>query len=242
VTRARLGAALLLGTALVTAAAAAPAPPGRGDLEAAHAAQAEAARRYRESLETLLPLREDAVSRAEAELARRRDLVARQLIAPAELAGAERAVDSARAEAERTRAAVREAETIATEAEAARELAALPPAAQGQVQTSPTLIRHQGRAGAWSLAELPAIEKFFSARFHRPLPISARGQTAVHDRLGFDHHEALDVAVHPDSPEGRALLDYLRSRAIPFLAFRTAQRGVATGAHVHIGRPSPPAG
>jgi hypothetical protein len=242
VRRARLAAVLALGAALVTTAAAAPAPPARRDLEAAHAAQAEAARRYRESLERLLPLREDAVARAEAELARRRDLVARQLIAPAELESAERAVEAARAEAERTRAAVREADTVATEADAARELAALPPTAPGQVRTSPTLIRHDGRPAAWSLAQLPTIEQFFSARFHRPLPISARGQTPVHARLGFDHHEALDVAVHPDSPEGRALMDYLRSRSIPFLAFRTAQPGVATGAHVHIGRPSPPAG
>lgn len=240
-TRARLLAALVVGAALVTTAAAAPTPSTRRDLEAAHTAQAEAARRYRESLEALLPLREEAVAHAEAELARRRSLAARELIAPVEVDTAARALASARDEAERTRTAVREAETVVTEAEAARELAALPPPAPGQIRTGPTLIRHDGRA-AWSLAELPALEQFFSARFHRPLPVSARGQTPMHDRLGFDHHEALDVAVHPDSPEGRALMDYLRGRSIPFLAFRAAQPGAATGAHVHIGRPSPHAG
>jgi hypothetical protein len=46
------------------------------------------------------------------------------------------------------------------------------------------------------------------------------------------------VALHPDSAEGRALMDYLRRRGIPFLAFRGARAGVATGAHIHVGEPS----
>ena len=50
--------------------------------------------------------------------------------------------------------------------------------------------------------------------------MSALGQTPTHDRLGFDHRNAVDVAVHPDSVEGRALLDHLRDQGIPFLAFR----------------------
>ena len=236
-TRRPLLAALALGTALVTTATAAPAPDLR-DLEAAHAERLDAARRYRETLETLLPLREEVVARAEADLERRRALAEQQLIARTDVDVAAGALAAAREEAERTRQALREAESVVTEAEAARELAALPPTAPGQVRTGPTLIRHDGR-GAWSLAELPALERFFSARFHRPLPISARGQTPVHDRLGFDHHEALDVAVHPDTPEGRALMEYLRGRSIPFLAFRMAEPGIATGAHVHVGRPSP---
>ena len=31
---------------------------------------------------------------------------------------------------------------------------------------------------------------------------------------------------------------FLRGHGIPFLAFRGAQTGIATGAHVHIGEPS----
>jgi hypothetical protein len=238
----RVLAALALAAALtVTAATAAPpAPSPQRALEAARAAQAEAARRYRESLDALLPLREAAVTRAERALERQEALVAEGLVAPVEIETAARALAAAREDAERTRAAMREAETVATEAEAAAELAALPPTAPGEVRAGPTLLRHDGRA-AWSLAQLPALERFFVERFNRPLPVSARGQTRVHDRLGFDHHEALDVAVHPDSAEGRALMEYLRTRSIPFLAFRAAQPGVATGAHVHVGRPSPPA-
>ena len=70
------------------------------------------------------------------------------------------------------------------------------------------------------------------------MPVSAYGQTDVHDRMGFAHHGAIDVALHPDSAEGRALMAHLQSLGIPFLAFRAAVAGSATGAHIHIGPPS----
>jgi hypothetical protein len=57
--------------------------------------------------------------------------------------------------------------------------------------------------------------------------------------MGFDHREAVDVAVRPDSIEGRRLMTYLRNADIPFLAFRGRIPGASTGAHIHIGRPSP---
>jgi hypothetical protein len=68
--------------------------------------------------------------------------------------------------------------------------------------------------------------------------VSALGQTATHDRMRFDHRDAIDVALHPDSPEGKALIDHLRRSGIPFIAFRNAAAGASTGAHIHIGRPS----
>jgi hypothetical protein len=233
----RLLTVLALGAALAAPATAAPPPAAQRDLEALRAAQAEAARNYHESLQALLPFHEAALQRAEARLARDRELFERGAVAAAAVAASERAVADARAAADRTRADMAQAAALVAEAEAAPELAALPPAAPGQVREGPTLIRHDGRA-PWSLAQSPTLERFFSERFHRPLPISARGQTAVHDRLGFDHRDALDVAVHPDSLEGRALMEYLRAQSIPFLAFRAAQPGIATGAHVHVGRPS----
>jgi hypothetical protein len=76
-------------------------------------------------------------------------------------------------------------------------------------------------------------------RFGRALPISALGQTALHDRLGFDHRNAIDLAVHPDSPEGRALMEHLRAQGIPFIAAWGAIPGSASGAHIHVGQPSP---
>ncbi len=132
---------------------------------------------------------------------------------------------------------MREADALVADAEAAREIAALPVPAPGETQEAPALIRFAG-VGRWSLAALPALERFFGGRFGHALPISALGQSTAHDRLGFDHRNALDVAVHPDSVEGRALMDYLRSNGIPFLAFRAPRAGVATGAHIHVGEPS----
>ena len=213
------------------------APPTTGELDAARAAQAEAARRYRESLDALLPLHEAAEQRAAAEVERRRELVERGLIARAAASASARALVEAREKATRTRAAIREADELVAEAEAAREIAVWPTPAPGETQERPSLIRFAG-VGRWSLAAVPTLERFFATRFGHPLPVSALGQTPAHDRLGFDHRNALDVAVHPDSAEGRALLDYLRAHGIPFLAFRAARSGMATGAHIHVGAPS----
>jgi hypothetical protein len=236
-----LAAAVLVAAALAGRAAGAPgdsALPGPAlDLDTARLAQLDAARRYRESLESLRPLREAAVERAATEAERRRELATQGLIAAVEATTADRALEEARAAAEATRAAIWEADTVVAEVEAARELAALPPPASDGVREGPTVIRYDGGKG-WVLAQLPTLDRFFAARFHRPLPVSALGQTAAHDRLGFDHRNAIDIAVHPDTSEGRALMQYLRGRGIPFLAFRGAQAGIATGAHVHIGGPS----
>ena len=69
--------------------------------------------------------------------------------------------------------------------------------------------------------------------------MSAYGQTALHGRMGFDHRNALDVALHPDSPEGRAVMIFLRMNDIPFIAAWGAVPGQASGAHIHVGQPSP---
>jgi len=83
------------------------------------------------------------------------------------------------------------------------------------------------------------IKSFFISKFGRTLPVSAFGQTRLHSRLGFDHRNGIDVALSPDSLAGRALLGKLRGFGVPFIAFRKPIPGVATGAHIHVGRPSP---
>jgi hypothetical protein len=90
----------------------------------------------------------------------------------------------------------------------------------------------------WSLSLTRTVADFFSRAFGRTLPVSAYGQTPVHDRLGFDHRNAIDVAVHPDSAEGRAVMAWLRQAGLSFIAFRSAVAGASTGAHIHIGEPS----
>jgi hypothetical protein len=79
------------------------------------------------------------------------------------------------------------------------------------------------------------VEVAFEKHFGKPLPVSALGETAVHRALGFDHRGRVDVALHPDQPEGLWLREFLTENHIPFFAFRQAVPGRATGAHIHIG-------
>jgi hypothetical protein len=101
-----------------------------------------------------------------------------------------------------------------------------------------TLVRFNGTA-QWSLKDVPSLERRFTEAFGRALPISAFGQTRVHDRLGLDHRNAIDIAVHPDGAEGRWLMQYLRQAGIPFIGVRAEVPGSSTGAHIHVGPPSP---
>lgn len=93
--------------------------------------------------------------------------------------------------------------------------------------------------GKWKLSDAGKVEEFFVAKFKKPLPLSAFGQSDLHTRWGWDHRNGMDVGLHPDSSEGRALIEFLRTESIPFLAFRGAVPGVATGPHIHIGNRSP---
>lgn len=94
------------------------------------------------------------------------------------------------------------------------------------------------RNAPWSIREAPNIDRYFFETFGHRLPVSALGQTTTHDRLRFDHRNAMDVALHPDSVEGKALIAHLRRSGVPFIAFRSAAAGASTGAHIHIGKPS----
>ena len=192
---------------------------------------------YRGSLEKLLLLQETEVRRATEWLEYHRARAAQDAAAAGDVAQGERALADAQASAEETRQWLSEADYLLGEALALEELAKLPPLPVGGYVVTDAIIRYNGPA-RWSLADTPKVARFFVATFGRPMPISAAGQTPVHDRIGFDHRDALDVSVHPDSSEGRGLMDFLRRSGIPFVAFRRAVPGSATGAHVHIGPPS----
>jgi len=56
--------------------------------------------------------------------------------------------------------------------------------------------------------------------------------------MGFDHRGRFDVALNPGGAEGAWVRRYLTAKRVLFLAFRGAVRGQATGAHIHIGKPS----
>jgi hypothetical protein len=105
--------------------------------------------------------------------------------------------------------------------------------------------REQARAawfegkGTLTEQEFVYVEEKFLEEQGRPLPVSARGASAVHHSLGFDHRNRYDVALNPDEPEGRWLRGLLDRLRIPYIAFRTAVAGKSTGAHIHVGLPSP---
>jgi hypothetical protein len=208
------------------------------DLQASLAEVARASARYRESLARLLALQGQEAARAEGVAARYQALLAQGLVARRDVERAEEAARHARAAVEETRARMGEADQVEVEAESLRRLAALPPLAAGEERRTAEVVEYRG-SSRWTLEQVAVLQQFFAERFGRLLPVSAVGQTPVHDRLGFDHRNAVDVALHPDSVEGRALLDHLRARRLPFLAFRGAVAGASTGAHIHVGAPSP---
>jgi len=78
----------------------------------------------------------------------------------------------------------------------------------------------------------------FEAQFGRGIPVSAKGETAFHKALGYDHRGRIDVAIDPDSAEGQWLRKHLESLRVPYFLFRAAVRGKASAAHIHIGPPS----
>jgi hypothetical protein len=236
----RVALSTLVLAALPSLAAATPAdaplPELRSQAARTREEQLRLAREYKAALERLLEVREADLQRTLDQAARTRDLVDRGLIARKDLDASERATAEARARLDQTWneavvAASLIAKTLAWDAATAHRL---PP---GGEQATASIIRYQGRR-PWVLSLTAGLREFFSRTFARPLPISAYGQTAVHDKLGFDHRNAVDVAVHPDSAEGRALMEWLRKSGLSFIAFRGAVAGAATGAHIHVGEPS----
>ena len=99
----------------------------------------------------------------------------------------------------------------------------------------PSLADHFEGDGVFTTGTFTQVETAFESKFGKPLPVSAMGETEVHRALGFDHRGRVDVAIHPDTPEGVWLRQYLTENRIPYFAFRQAVPGKATGAHIHLG-------
>ena len=201
----------------------------------------KATNEYKASLDKLRASYEKDVLRAEERLVQSKGLFEQGLLSRKELEGAERVAAEAKdkvADVSRrmTTADSQIADTL-LEAEAERTLAKVKPIPRGGMVSTAAMIRFNG-ASAWVLSDAWKVQRFFLEAFKKPLPIAVFGQGAIHDRWRLDHHNAMDVSLHPDGPEGQALLNFLRTNGIPFLAFRQAIPGTATGPHIHIGRPS----
>jgi Spy/CpxP family protein refolding chaperone len=212
--------------------------PAETNLARARADVIEKIKETRAGAEKLLALHEAERRRLMEEYQRRRELYQQGLIARNDVLQAEHAVVTATLRVAEDKRWLTETDSAITEVAMRDELLRLPNLAPGAYSETSTLLRFNGGA-LWKLGEASRIQRFFVETFGRALPISALGQTATHDRLRFDHRDAMDVALHPDSKEGQSLLNYLRQAGIPFVAFRGAVAGAATGAHIHIGKPSP---
>ena len=186
----------------------------------------------------LLTLHETQRSQLAEQYEQRREQYYQGLVARNEVLQAESALAEAMLRVDEDKRWLAETDMALTEYSMRDELLRLPGLAVGGYSESGGFVRFNG-ATPWSLIDASKVERFFTRAFGRALPISAFGQTVTHDRLHFDHRNAMDVALHPDSKEGQSLLSYLRQAGIPFIAFRTAVPGAATGAHIHIGQPSP---
>ncbi len=204
-------------------------------LSPARAALVEATEEYKAGTREMIRLKEAELQRVEKTHEQLKQLVADGLVARRELEEGEHKLAGTRSALEALRKQLVDSDHLiaeVVEAEEAEKLAQIKAkefektlAARSRLTLTSkqsfggVIIRHTGGSG-WTVANLSSVQSFFITAFGRPLPTSAVGQTATHDRMGFDHRRAVDVALHPDSAEGRALIGYLQANGITFIAFR----------------------
>ena len=218
-----------------------PTPPPVDELTKLREEFVKATNDYKTSLGKLLTIYEGNVTKAEEKLEVSKKLLADGLISRTQLEENERAVAIAKDKVAETRRQMTGADdqiaAVLVESAAEQQIAKnLRLARQSLVRTA-AFMRFNGAPG-WSLGEAYKIQRFFSDTFNKQLPIAVFGQGAIHERWRLDHRNAMDISLHPDGVEGRALLTFLQKNGIPYLAFRSAIPGTATGPHIHIGRPS----
>ncbi len=221
--------------------AAKTAPPARTQLEKLRDEYISATKDYKASLEKLLPLYEKNLQKVETRAAQSQELFKQGLIAKKDLDAALTAVTEATIKIEDVRKQMAGADTqiaqVLVEVESEKQMARLRRVPKGGMVRTTSFIRFNG-AGPWSIAQEGSVDAFFRQQFGRSLPVAVLGQGAIHNRWRLDHHNAMDLSLNPDSTEGKTVMDYLRSRGIPFSAFRQAIPGTATGPHIHVGLPS----
>jgi hypothetical protein len=211
------------------------------DLEKLREQFAAATQEYKSSLEKLQAIYAKNIKQAEDKLAVSQKLFAEGLIAKAQVEEYERAVAAEKDKLAETQRQMASADTqvaaMLVEAKAFEQMAKSLRLRKGGLLRTTAMIRYQG-TGGWALSESWKVQKFYSETFSKSLPIAVFGQGPIHDRWRLDHRNSMDISLHPDGAEGQALMRFLQKNGIPFLAFRQAIPGTATGAHIHIGRPS----
>lgn len=217
------------------------ATPSATDLSKLRDDYIKATKDYKESLKKLLDLYKGSVKKAEQKHEQMQKLFADGLVSKLEVEQAESAVADAKLKVTGVEQQIGGADlqiaNALIEIEGDKQLAKLGPMRRGSLVKTTSFMRFSG-AGRWVLSQANLIESFFQQSFHRPLPIAVFGQGSIHNQWRLDHRNAMDISLHPDGPEGQALIRYMQSNGIPFSAFRGAIPGVATGPHIHIGMPS----
>ena len=218
-----------------------PDPPPVTELTKLREEFVKATNDYKTSLGKLLAIYEANVTKAEKKLELSKKLLDEGLVSRSQVQENERALAEAKETVNTTRHQMTQADeqiaAVLVEAAANEQIAKDIRLAKQRLVRTAAFMRFNGAAG-WNLAEAYKIQRFFSDTFGRQLPVAVFGQGPIHERWRLDHRNAMDISLHPDSAEGRALLIYLQKNGIPYLAFRSAIPGTATGPHIHIGRPS----
>jgi hypothetical protein len=213
----------------------------QSELEKLRQQYVETTKEYKASLEKLRDLYKASTEKAEDRLDKSKELFKDGLISKKQVEESEQALETERQKISGVEQQLKTADTqiaqTLVEVEGEKQIARfrLKPK-NGLIQTA-SFIRYTG-AGSWAISQAGKLESFFQQTFRRPLPIAVFGQGSIHNRWRLDHRNAMDVSLHPDGAEGQALIDFMRRNGIPFSAFRGAIPGVATGPHIHIGKPS----
>ena len=201
----------------------------------------KATKDYKASLEKLVAIYEEGVKKADERLATSKKLFDEGLISKSQVDENQRMLNTEQQKVAETRRQLTNADAqiadVLVEAEADATLAKNLKLAKNRLVRTTSFMRFNGTSG-WGLTDAWKIQRFFSDTFHTALPIAVFGQGAIHERWRLDHRNAMDISLHPDGPEGQALMNFLQKNGIPFSAFRSAIPGTATGPHIHIGRPS----
>jgi hypothetical protein len=176
---------------------------------------------------------ERRVERQRITVAERKLLVDAGVLAKAEIAEPVRELETRQSTLELARDRRLLLEQLAAMAKAEEEFERLKEAALATPKDA--MFRFDGATPFHIDDDLKSIESAYQKEFHVPLPVSAIGQTALHEAMGFDHHDRVDVALSPDQKEGVWLRALLERRGIPYIAFRDAVVGSATAPHIHIG-------
>ncbi|HET9526854.1 MAG TPA: hypothetical protein VFO99_11840 [Pyrinomonadaceae bacterium] len=196
---------------------------------------------YKASLEKLIAIYETKVKKAEEKLAQSKKLLDEGLISRVQFEQSELALKTEQETLDGARRQLEQADeqiaAILVETEAEKTISRNLRLARQRLVRTTSFTRYTGTPG-WGLGEAWKVQRFFSDTFKKELPVAVFGQGAIHERWRLDHRNSMDISLHPDSAEGQALLGFLQKNGIPYLAFRSAIPGTATGPHIHIGRPS----